>query len=188
MLHVVAGILEQRAGDLPLRHGGALRDLDLLDRPEQRGEALEVVDAELGQRPDAPVVEPGGPGRARRAVERAGRVRPADGAVGDAVHSARNVGLSWTNGAASSRRHRVRGEAKSSSAWPALPTRFLAEHVVSVLERESYLCRVQLGRRQDDHDVDVRSTTASAVSTSSSPGLIERSSFRRSAERAHTGP
>ena len=38
---------------------------------------------ELGQRPDAAVVEPRGPGRACRAVERARRVRPPDGAVGD---------------------------------------------------------------------------------------------------------
>ena len=58
MLHVVAGLVDPLARHLPGRHGGALRDLDLRDRSEQRGEALEVVDAELGERPDAAVVEP----------------------------------------------------------------------------------------------------------------------------------
>src|SRR5262245_63771865 len=46
-------------------------------RPEQRGETLQVVDADLRQRPDLALVIPGGPGRSRVAVQPARRVRTA---------------------------------------------------------------------------------------------------------------
>ena len=43
-------------------------------RPEQRGEALQVVDADLRQRPDHALMIPGGPGRSGVAVQPASRV------------------------------------------------------------------------------------------------------------------
>ena len=69
-------------------------------RPQQGREALEVVDPVLGKRPHAGRVVPGRPGRARVSVEATRRVDGADAPRRTCVHRARNVGASWTKGAA----------------------------------------------------------------------------------------
>ena len=91
----------RRSSRRPPRGGGSpwsRRRLYLDDGAEQRGHALEVVDAGLGQRPDPAAVVPGRPVRAGIPVEAAGRVHLSDASPAKAVHSARNVGESCTNG------------------------------------------------------------------------------------------
>ena len=84
-------VVDRHARRHARRHRGDVGGVRLDDRPAERREAAQVVDPDVRQRPDACVVEPGRPGRAGGAVERAGGVHAPDRAVLDDQSRARET-------------------------------------------------------------------------------------------------
>ena len=107
--------------------------------------------------PTLPSWNHGGPGRARRAVERARRVRPADGAVGDRRPQRAERRVELDERRREQQQAALGGEAiERLGLRPPLAHRLLAEHVLAGLERQAHVLGMQRGRGDHDDHVDGR--------------------------------
>ncbi len=176
----------------PLRQRGRGHGRDLPHRPEQRGQALQVVDAHVAERGQRVLVVPARPGGAGVAVVRACRVHPADLAV---RHRPSTAAGTWGSGGRTApRAGSARPPPPSRRARPRPPGRSASGFSQTTCRpgREQPLGQLGVGGGRGEHAPPARPRRPPAARPRSrpraDPGRSCASAARDRSERATTGP
>ena len=182
MLHVVTRA-RRRGSPATSRTGTAVLSASSSPStgPSSGGEALEVVDAELGQRPDAAVVEPRRPGRAGGAVERPRRVRRGRSRRRRPPSRAPGTWVELHERRREQQQAALRGEAvERLGLGAALAYGLLAEHVLAGARAPAATCSACSAGGV------ITTTTSTSGSASTSPTVADRAQIPGAGARARS--